>query len=166
MNILISVPIQLPKMTTFFLQHATLEYDIALLKLDTDINFSGMKRRKTKSPSDLKMWEHAAWRTWIGRGRFHVSRLGLWKGKISTSYTSDLKTQASFVFLPQKFCGKSAKLSRKNFIILMGLPTFYLDSWYYLRKKINTEKINFTDKQYFLLHKTSIKLLFWKLLIS
>ena len=59
MNIFISVPIQLPKMTTFFLQHATLEYDIALLKLDTDINFSGMKRRKTKSPSDLKMWEHA-----------------------------------------------------------------------------------------------------------
>ena len=32
--------------------------------------------------------------------------------------TSDLKTQASFVFLPGKFCGNSAKLSRKNFVNL------------------------------------------------
>jgi len=42
----------------------------------------------------------------------------------------------------------------------MGLPTFYLDSWNFLRKK--KEKINFTYKQYFLLYKTSIKLLFCK----
>ena len=47
------------------------------------------------------------------------------------------KPKKVFVFLPQKFCGNSAKLSRKN---LMGLPTFYFN---YLRK-INTEKINFT----------------------
>ena len=49
-------------------------------------------------------------------------------------FRPDLKTQASFVFLPQKFCGNSAKLSRKNFVNLMWLPTFYLDSWNYLRK--------------------------------
>ena len=40
----------------------------------------------------------------------------------------DLKTQASFVFLPQKFCGNPAGISRKNFVNLMGLRTFYLDS--------------------------------------
>ena len=43
-------------------------------------------------------------------------------------HAADLKTQASFVFLPQKFCGNSAKLSRKNFVNVMGLPTFYLHS--------------------------------------
>ena len=32
------------------------------------------------------------------------------------------KTQASF------FCGNVAGIPRKNFVILMGLPTFYLDS--------------------------------------
>ena len=35
---------------------------------------------------------------------------------------------------PSKFCFYSAKLSQKNFVNLMGLPTFYLDSWNYLRK--------------------------------
>ena len=36
----------------------------------------------------------------------------------------DLKTQASFVFLPQKFCGNPTGIPQKNFVILMGLPTF------------------------------------------
>jgi len=35
---------------------------------------------------------------------------------------------------PSKFCFSSAKLSRKNFVNLMGLPTFYLDSWNYFRE--------------------------------
>ena len=34
---------------------------------------------------------------------------------------SGLKTQASFVFLPQKFCGNSAKLLRKSFVLSMGV---------------------------------------------
>ena len=59
------------------------------------------------------------------------------------------------------FRGNVAGNLRKNFVILMGLSTFNLDSWNYLRK-INTEEINFTYKQYFLLHQTSIKLLFCK----
>ena len=29
---------------------------------------------------------------------------------------------------PSKFCGNVAEIPRKNFLILMGLPTFYLDS--------------------------------------
>ena len=52
---------------------------------------------------------------------------------LETNY-SDLKTQVSFVFLPKKFCGNSAKLFgnspkllRKNFVNLIGLPTIYLD---------------------------------------
>ena len=60
----------------------------------------------------------------------------------------DLKTQASFVFLLQKFCGNSAKLLRKNFVNFDGIANFLfgdLDSWNYLRKN-NTEKINFTYK--------------------
>ena len=48
--------------------------------------------------------------------------------KITLEPHTDLKTKASFVFLPQKFCGNPAGNSRKNFVILMGLPTFYLDS--------------------------------------
>ena len=32
------------------------------------------------------------------------------------------------------FRGNVAGIPRKNFVILMGLPTFYLDSWNYLRK--------------------------------
>ena len=42
--------------------------------------------------------------------------------------TPDLTTQASFVFLPQKFCGNPAGVSQKTFVNLKGLPTFYLDS--------------------------------------
>ena len=38
------------------------------------------------------------------------------------------KTEESF------FCGNVAGIPRKNFVILIGLPTFYLDSWNYLRK--------------------------------
>ena len=48
--------------------------------------------------------------------------------KPKKTVSADLKTQASFVFLPQKLCGNSAGVSRKNFVNLMGLPTFYLDS--------------------------------------
>ena len=43
---------------------------------------------------------------------------------------TDLKTQASFVFLPQVFCGNSAKL----FIWIVEI----------IEGKINTEKMNFT----------------------
>ena len=39
--------------------------------------------------------------------------------------TSKLK---QVLFLPQKFCGNPAGVSRKNFVNLMGLSTFYLDS--------------------------------------
>ena len=63
---------------------------------------------------------------------------------------------------PGKFCFSSEKVLRefrkscgRIMLILMGLPPFLGDSWNYLRKT-NTEKINFTNKRYFLLHKTSI----------
>ena len=48
--------------------------------------------------------------------------------------TNSRPENPSFVFLSQKFCGNVAGIPRKNFAILMGLPTFYLDSWNYLRK--------------------------------
>ena len=47
------------------------------------------------------------------------------------------------------------KLSRKNLGNFDGIANF-------LFGKINTENINFTYKKYFLLHKTSIELLFCK----
>ena len=41
---------------------------------------------------------------------------------------TDLKTQASFVFLPRISRGNPADDLRKSFVISMGLPTFFLDS--------------------------------------
>ena len=114
------------------------------------------KNRANYYPFMQAYLRHKLWSDWLDYGAvWGVQGAGSWPNHIHHSnryrehrvimivknmniwadFTlSDLKTQASFVFLPQKFCGNFAKLSRKNFVILMGLPTFYLDSWYYLWK--------------------------------
>ena len=69
------------------------------------------------------------------------------------------KTQASFVFFRKSFAGILRNFCGRVLLILMGLPTFFLIV------EIIQGKIN-TEKQYFLMHNTSIyasiKLLFCK----
>ena len=50
------------------------------------------------------------------------------------STESDLKTQGSVVFPLRATRGAPADGPRMNFVISMGLPSFFLDSWNCLRK--------------------------------
>ena len=70
--------------------------------------------------------------------RFHSADGLQVSWKLRTNARTNLKSWpqnlSKFCFFPPKFCGNPAGVSRKNFVSLMGLPTFYLDSWNYLRK--------------------------------
>ena len=49
----------------------------------------------------------------------------------TTNNKADLKTEANFFFLPQKFYGNPAGVPRKSFVILMGvqgLPTLCISA--------------------------------------
>ena len=60
-------------------------------------------------------------------------------GIIVSKYT-DLKTEASFFFLPQKFCGNYAKLLWKSFVISMGFQSLFLR--FEIKEEIYTGMIN------------------------
>ena len=69
------------------------------------------------------------------------------------------------VFVLQKFCGNSAKLLRKSFVNSNGIANFCFGKLKLFKKK-NTEKINFTNKQYFCCIRHRLNYCFAKLLVK